>query len=57
MWDRLPAVPVIVMVKVPVGVPVEVATVIVLVKVGLPLCGLNPTVAPVGAPEADNVTV
>ena len=56
VWDREPAVPVTVIVDVPVGVDAEVVTVTVDEHVGLHDPGENEAVAPLGRPEAANVT-
>jgi hypothetical protein len=54
---KLPAVPVIVIVYVSVGMVEEVEMVTVLVNVGSPEDGLKLADAPDGKPEADRVTV
>ena len=56
MWDREPAAPVTVIVDVPVGVDAEVVRVTVDEHVGLHDAGENAAAAPVGRPEAENVT-
>jgi hypothetical protein len=57
LWTRLPLVPVIANVYVPVGVVVAVVTVSVDVPEPLTEVGLNVPVAPVGKPVTLNVTV
>src|SRR5437773_2386369 len=56
VWDREPAKTVTVIVDDPVGVEVKVVTVNVDEQVGLHDPGENEAVAPVGRPEAENVT-
>ena len=56
VWDREPAVPVTVIVDDPVGVELEVVRVNLDEHVGLHDPGENAAVAPVGRPEAENVT-
>jgi len=57
VWVRVPAVPVTVIVEVPVGVDAEVAKVIVEVHVGLHDPGEEKEAdAPLGRPEAEKVT-
>ena len=57
VWDREPAVPVTVIVEVPVGVDAEAVTVIVDKHVGLHDPGEeNEADAPLGRPEAEKVT-
>ena len=56
VWDSEPATLVTVIVDVPVGVDTEVVRVNVDEQVGLHDPGENEAVAPVGKPEAENVT-
>jgi hypothetical protein len=56
VWDREPAVPVTVIVDVPVGVDAAVVRVNVEEQVGLHEPGENAAVAPEGMPDAENVT-
>ena len=56
VWEREPAVPVTVIVDVPVGVDAAVVRVNVEEHVGLHDAGENAAVVPVGRPEAENVT-
>lgn len=56
VFVKLPAVPVTVMVELPVGVVAEVEIVNVVEQLGLQLVGLKEAVAPEGSPEALNDT-
>ena len=56
VWDREPATPVTLIVDDPVGVDAEVVRVNVGEQVGLHDPGEKEAVAPVGRPEAENVT-
>jgi len=56
VWVRVPAVPVTVIVEDPVGVDAEVVKVIVDEHVGLHDPGEKEADAPLGRPEAENVT-
>ena len=56
VWDKEPATPVTVIVDIPVGVDVEVVTVNVDEQVGLHDAAEKEAVAPLGRPEAENVT-